>query len=207
MPHRSLQLHDLLRGDGGFQLLDRVCLAVADQNPALFIAIGIPHRNADQESVQLAFRQRIRPLELERVLCGNDHEQGRQVVRVPVGRHLTVTHGLEQGALGAWRSAVDLVGQNNVGKDGPAIENKVVRLGVVDTAADDVAGQQVGRELNAAEHARHALCQGFRHERFANARNVLQQHVLACQQCYQTQTYDFFFAVNRLTNICFELID
>ena len=49
--------------------------------------------------------------------------------------------------------AVDLVGQDDVGEDRPAAEGEVPRLRLYTRDAEDVGGQQVGRELDAAELA------------------------------------------------------
>ena len=51
------------------------------------------------------------------------------------------------------RGAVDLVGQHDLGHDRAGAELEVAGLLVVDRDAGDVAGQQVGRELDALEAA------------------------------------------------------
>ena len=65
-----------------------------------------------------------------------------------VDRDLPVAHGLEQRALRAGRRAIDLVGQHDVAEDRSASVDKLAGLRIEHIAADDVAGQQVGRELD-----------------------------------------------------------
>ena len=117
---------------------------MAGQHLQLVVAIGIAHRDAQQKTVELALGQRVRALEFERVLRGDDHERPRQRIGLAVDRHLAVAHRLQQGALRARRRAVDLVGQHDVAEDRPARVNELARLRVEDVAAGDVAGQQVG---------------------------------------------------------------
>ena len=57
-------------------------------------------------------------------------------------------HDLQQGGLGLGRGAVDLVGQEDGGEDGARVELPLMGLLVEDGHARDVAGQQVGGELD-----------------------------------------------------------
>ena len=66
-------------------------------------------------------------------------------------RDLALAHRFQQRGLRARRGAVDLVGQQDVGEDGPGHELEAARLLVEDADAGDVAGQQVGRALDAAK--------------------------------------------------------
>ena len=93
------------------------------------LALRIAQRNAEQEAVELAFGQRIRALELDRVLRGDDHERPRQRMRLAVDRHLPLAHRLQQGALRARRGAVDLVGQHDVGEDRARAEDELAASG------------------------------------------------------------------------------
>jgi hypothetical protein len=58
-------------------------------------------------------------------------------------------HRLQQGALHLGGRAIDLVGQDEVGEDGPFAGRKGAGLGVVDLRANEICGQQVGSELDA----------------------------------------------------------
>ena len=105
------------------------------------------------------------------------------------------------------RGPVDLVGQDDVGEDRPAMKDERPLLGVEDRAAQDVAGQQIGRELHAAEISRHAAGQGLGHQRFAHARHVLQQHVLARQHRDQAPADHLGFAQHDTPHIRLKLPD
>ena len=101
---------------------------------------------------------------------GDHHERPRQRMGLAVGRHLPLAHRLQQGALRARRGPVDLVGQHDVGEDRAGTEDELLRLAVVQAAAGDVGGQQVGRELDAMELAGQAAGDGLAHQRLAHAR-------------------------------------
>jgi hypothetical protein len=64
---------------------------------------------------------------------------------------LPLLHRLEQGALDLGGRAVDLVGEDEVGEDGPALDVEGPLRGVVDLGADDVGGQHVRGELDPGE--------------------------------------------------------
>ncbi len=66
--------------------------------------------------------------------------------------HLLLLHGLEQGRLGLWRGAVDFVGQQKIGEDGPGLEIEhlfAVAVILHHGGADHIGGHQVGSELDA----------------------------------------------------------
>ena len=136
---------------------------------------------------------------------GNHHERLGQRVGLPIDGDLGVAHRLQQCALRAGRGAVDLVGQHDVGEHRPVAIGKLARLGVKDVAADDVAGQEVGRELDAAEPPVHTARQGLGDECFAYARHILQQHVLAGQEGHDAQPQHVALAEHHTGKIGFEV--
>ena len=77
-----------------------------------------------------------------------------------VHRDLTLGHGFQQGALGARRGAIDLVGQEHVGKDGPGQEFKLASVLIEDAEPGDVARQQIGRALDRARTCRPGRARG-----------------------------------------------
>ena len=94
------------------------------------ISAGAPRvaeRDAQQEAVELALRQAIGALLLDRVLRGDDHERRRQGVGAPVDGDLALLHRLEQRRLRLRRGAVDLVGEHDVGEQRTGLEPE--RLG------------------------------------------------------------------------------
>src|SRR6056297_309743 len=66
-----------------------------------------------------------------------------------VHAYLLFGHGFEQRALGAWRGAVDLVGQYDVGKDRTRTEFEGLVGSSPDRDTEDVGRQQVVGELDA----------------------------------------------------------
>ena len=67
-----------------------------------------------EEPIELRLRQRVGPLELDRVLRRGDEERLRERTALPLGRDLMLLHGLQQGGLGLRRRPVDLVGEEEV---------------------------------------------------------------------------------------------
>ena len=95
---------------------------------------------------------------LDRVLRRGDQERVGQRPGDAVGGDLALLHRLEQRGLRLRRRAVDLVGEQDVREDRALAELELAGARVVDERPGDVAGHQVGRELDAlrveAERAR-----------------------------------------------------
>jgi hypothetical protein len=62
---------------------------------------------------------------------------------------LAFGHRLEQSRLHLGGGAVDLVGQDEVVKDGTALKAEAPVFGAIDVGAGQVGRQQIGRELDA----------------------------------------------------------
>ncbi len=194
--HGPLHRGHLFASHHRLQLIHRLPPAMALQHLSLAGAVRIPHGNAHQEAIQLALRKHVRSFELKWILSGDDHERGGQAVRGSVGRHLPITHRLQQGALRSRRRSVDFIGQDNIRENRAAIENKLGGIRIKDAAAHNIAGQQVGRELNPTEDAVQAASQGLADQRLADSRHVLQQDMLASHQSDQAQTHHLRLAHN-----------
>ena len=136
-----------------------------------------------REAVHLRLRQRVGAVQLHRVLRGDHEERLGQVVARAVHADLVLGHRLQQRRLRARRGPVDLVGQQDMREHRPEVELERLGLRVEDRHAEDVRGQQVGRELDALELGVHRLRQRFRQRGLAGARIVLQQHVAAGDKC------------------------
>ena len=108
---------------------------------------------------------------------------GVELVGVAGHRDFVLLHGLQQRGLGLGRCAVDLVGQHDVGEDRPVDEAEAPlargRVLVDDLGARDVAGHQVGRELDAGEPQLQGLGQRRDGERLGQARHADRQAVAA----------------------------
>ncbi len=82
-----------------------------------------------------------------------------------------------RGRLGLGSSTVDLIGQHNLGHHGPGPELKLTSVLVVNGNAGDVAGQQIGRELDTFELAPQRGGQALGQHGLAHAWDVLNQDV------------------------------
>jgi hypothetical protein len=105
--------------------------------------------------VELGFRQGVGAFLLDRVL-GREDEEGRvEFVAAAEDGDLQFLHGLEHRGLGLGRSAVDFVGQHDIGEDRAADELELAAAAdtgfLDDVGAGDVGRHQVRGELDAVE--------------------------------------------------------
>src|SRR5690606_5441471 len=89
---------------------------------------------------------------------------------------------LEERALGLGGRAVDLVGQEEIGEDGPLARLKLAAARIVEEMPRHVARHQVGRELHAREGRGDRAGEGQHEERLADAGHALEQHVAAGEE-------------------------
>ncbi len=87
------------------------------QDRDFFIGAGIPDADIEKESIELRFRERIRPFLLDRILRREYEERLGQRHRPPGRCDAMLLHRLEQGGLRARRRAVDLIGEDDVRED------------------------------------------------------------------------------------------
>ena len=161
-----------------------------------FFGGGEGHQHLEEEAVELGFGQGIGPLHLQGVLGGEDEEGDGQAAGDAGHGGLLLLHGLQQGALGLGRGAVDLVGQDDVGEDRAGLEAELPPALAVgeDVGADHVGGHQVRGELDAGEGevegAAHRPHQGG----LAQAGHPLQQHVAPGHQADQHAAHHVLLA-------------
>ena len=177
-----LEPPELLGAQGRLQPIDHFAGPVRFEDLHLVRAIGVTDVGADGKAIELVFGERIRAFVLVRVLRRQHEERRFEHVGPPFDRHLAFVHRLQQGALRAGGGAVDFVGQQNVREDRPATKLEVPQIGQVDTRAQDVAGQHVGRELQPRELAVETLRDGLGQQGLADARRIFDQEVAFRQQ-------------------------
>ena len=119
---------------------------------------------------------------LDGVLGGEHEERLGQRERLAADRHLALLHRLEQRALHFGRRSVDLVGQQDVGEDRARLHGEVAGALVEDLGADEVGGEQVGRELHPPERARHRRGEGADGEGLGKSGHAFEQHVAVGQE-------------------------
>ena len=193
-----LQREDVGRSEDRLQLIDRLAAAVLREDGALGLAVRVADLHAEQEAVELAFGQRVGALELVRVLRGDDEERRAEPAGVAVHRHLPLAHRLEQCGLRARRGAVDLVGEHDLGEQRAGLEDELAGLLAVDGDADQVAGQQVGRELDAVELAGEAAGERLGQQRLADAGHVFEQEVPVGEEGDEREPDDLRLAEEHL---------
>ena len=115
-------------------------------------------------------------------------------VRAVVGGDLALLHGLQERGLRLRRGAVDLVAQEQVAEHWPRAELEARGALVEDRRASDVGGQQVGRELHAAEAKPGRGRERARDQRLRHPGHVLEQDVAVGQQCEQHELEDVALA-------------
>jgi hypothetical protein len=157
------------------------------QDVGLDLGRGISDRESQHEPVQLGLGQRISALVLDRILRRDDHERRAQLVGLRVDRHLPLLHALEQRRLRLRARPVDLIGEHDVGEDRAGTEFEVAPLLIEDVDAGDIAGKQIGGELNAPEGAVHRPRDGLGEHRLADAGYVLDEHVTLRHQPHEGQ--------------------
>ena len=119
----------------------------------------------------------IGALLLDRVLRGHDDERIGQGVALVADGDLALLHGFEQRALHLGRRAVDFVCQHQIREDWTELGAELARLLIVDHGADQIRGQQVGRELHARELGVNGVANGAHRERLGQPWHALQEHV------------------------------
>jgi hypothetical protein len=169
------------------QRLNRVLLPQIDQHPALGLGVEIAELELEQETVELSFGQRESTLVLDRVLRSQDNERPVQWPGHAVHGDLSLAHALQQGRLRARRSAIDLIGQQDIGERRARDEIEAPRLLIVDRHARHVVGQQIGGALQTLERHAQRDRQRTGEHRLARSRHVLDQHVAFAQQGGQQQ--------------------
>jgi hypothetical protein len=115
----------------------------------------VSHRDVEHEPIELRFRERIRSLELDRILGREHEERERERIGLSSGRHSILLHRLEERGLRLRRRPVDLVREDHVREERPADELEGALSGhlvvLEDLGPGDVGRHEVGRELDPAE--------------------------------------------------------
>ncbi len=113
---------------------------------------------------------------------------------VAVDGDLPLLHRLEQRALRLGRRAVHFVRQQHLREDRPGMKNKLPRGRIENGVAQNVRGQQIAGELDAAEFEPENLGQRMRQRRLAHAGNVLDQQMPARQQAAERHAHGLVLA-------------
>ena len=109
-------------------------------------------------------------------------------------------HGFEQGGLGFRRGAVDFVGQHDVGEQRAGLENELAAAVdfLEDRVAGDVAGEQVGGELDALGAEVEGFGEALDQLGLAEAGQAFEQDVAAGEHAGEDQVDEFLLAEEHL---------
>src|SRR5712692_2164153 len=187
--------------------IERIIANALAENFLFRFVRGIAHLDAHQKAVELRFRQGISAMMLDGILRGDHEKRLRKRERFAVDGDLRFVHGFEKRGLRARGGSVDFVGENHVGENRPGTEFKFARFGVVDADAEDVAGEQVRRELDALKAAMEGFCERLRESGFADSGNVFDEQVTAREQGNQRELDGVFLAVDGARDGALKLRD
>src|SRR5689334_20946690 len=91
----------------------------------LRILVAVLEVELDEKAIELRLGYRVDALVLVRVLGRHDEERRVDEEGASAQGHVSFLHRLEQTRLYARRSTVDLVGEQDVGEDHPALEEQL----------------------------------------------------------------------------------
>ena len=169
--------------------------------------IGVAERRAHHEAVELRLGQAVGACLLDGVLRREHEERHADLARDAVDRDAALLHDLEQGGLRLRARAVDLVGEHDVREDRAGVELEHALLLVVHADAGDVAGQQIGRELDAGVRALHRLRHRAGERGLAGSGHVLEQHVAVAEHRRQHEFDDVALAEHRSLHVVGDLTE
>src|ERR1051325_9847710 len=94
------------------------------KNADLLLRRRVADFDLQQEAVKLRFRQRICAFKLDWILRGKDGKELRERMRNAVNGDLALFHGFQHCGLRTRRHAVDLVGEQEIGEERPAMQRE-----------------------------------------------------------------------------------
>ena len=122
-------------------------------------------------------------------------------MRVAVDGDLVLLHRLQQRGLGLGACPVDLVREQDLREHRPGPELELAYLLVEGADTGDVRGQQVWRELDAAERAVEGARERLGEHGLAHAGHVLDQEVAFTQQSDQAEPNLVFLVDDRPADV------
>ena len=112
--------------DARQQVFEGMVSFLCCENRHFFSGMHVTERKLHGESIHLRLGQGIGAAELNWILGGNNEKQVCQVTAFAVHAYLVFSHRLQKGRLGARRSAVDFVGEQDIRKDRPLMEMELL---------------------------------------------------------------------------------
>jgi hypothetical protein len=193
-------IDDLLRGG-------RLRRERALDDDLLLGSARIADLDHEQESIDLRFGQPVGALLLDRVLRRHDDEGLLERVGAVADRDLALLHRLEQRALHLGRSAVDLVGQDEVREDRAELRGELTLQVVVDDGADEIRRQEVRRELHTRELRADGVAERAHRQRLRESGHALEQDVAATEQADEDALDHVGLADDHLADLGHQVVD
>jgi len=144
---------------------------------SFLLAGGVPDLEFEHESVELGFGEGVGAFLFEGVLGGENDEGVREFVGGVADGDLAFGHGFEEGALNLCGGAVDFVGEDEVGEEGPLFGGELAGARVVDEGSDEISWEKIRGELDALELGVDTGREGFDREGFCDAWDTFEEDV------------------------------
>ena len=170
-------------------------------------ALGKVDNQLVDKAVELGFGQRVSAFHLKRVLRRQHKKDAFELVGISAHSHLPLLHRFKQRRLSLRSCAIDLIGQQQIGKDGAGLKVKSLFAAFAFddyVRAYDVGGHQIGRELHAREVEAHSLCERSHEQSLSQPRHAFEQNVAAGHQREQRAFDDLVLADDDARNLAFE---
>ena len=119
-PHQVCRIEDTLHVARGIDV-------PVEHQAHFHVGRRIADAHAQQETIELGFRQRESPGEILGVLRRDDEEGLGRREHLTVERYLPLVHRLKKRGLGSWARAVDFVCEEDIGKYGPCRAERILR--------------------------------------------------------------------------------
>ncbi len=144
---------DVCGGENGFNFAFSAAFEIAPETAEdvlLLLQIRVFDDDACQEAIELGFGELVSTFLLDGVLSGDDEEGLLHGIGLPVYGDLSLFHDFKKGCLGLGRCPVDLVDQDDIRENRAGVKGKSTLRHIKDGSPGNVAGHQVGGELDAA---------------------------------------------------------
>ena len=140
-----------------------VCGGTVLHHVNLFVETRVINADVEHETVELRFGERISPFLFNRILRGQNKKGQIEIIGPSPSRDPVFLHGLQQGRLRFRWSAVDFVGQHNIGKDRtlqkPIVAMPCLLVFFQDIGARDVRWHEIRCKLDTVEAQVEHICQ------------------------------------------------
>ena len=165
---------------------------------AFLVFRGITDEHLHEEAVQLGFGKGVGAFLFDGVLRGEYEEGVGERVAIAADGDLAFGHAFEECGLGLGGRAVDFIREDDVGEEGAVEEFECSFAGaavfVHHVRAGDVAGHEVGGELDTIEAEAETLGKSADHERLGEARDAFEDAMPAGEEADEELVDDFFLA-------------